>query len=525
MAEVRPDEVSAILREQLSGVRTEAELEEVGTVLQVGDGVARIYGLSKAQSGELLEFENGLKAMVLNLEEDNVGAVLFGDSKEIKEGDTVKRTKKIASLKVGEGMLGRVVDTLGQPIDGKGPIAGELYEMPLERKAPGVIYRQPVTEPLQTGIKSIDAMIPIGRGQRELVIGDRQTGKTAVVIDTILNQKEFYDKGEPVFCIYVAIGQKASTVAGVVAALEKGGAMPYTVIVLAGASDPAPMQFFAPFTGAAIGEFFRDTGRPALVVYDDLSKQAVAYREVSLLLRRPPGREAYPGDVFYLHSRLLERAAKINKSDAIAQQMNDLPDSIKHLVKGGGSLTALPIIETQAGDVSAYIPTNVISITDGQIFLETNLFNSGIRPAINVGISVSRVGGNAQIKTMKKVAGTLKLDQAQFRELEAFSKFGSDLDATTKRTIERGRRNQEILKQPQYAPVAVEHQVAIIYASTRGLMDSVPVEKARAFEREFYLLLDSSYPEALKFILAGDIDSAGELLKKAAAELAPKFSK
>ena len=525
MAEVRPDEVSAILREQLSGVRTEAELEEVGTVLQVGDGVARIYGLSKAQSGELLEFDNGLKAMVLNLEEDNVGAVLFGDSKEIKEGDTVKRTKKIASLKVGEGMLGRVVDTLGNPIDGKGPITGDLYEMPLERKAPGVIYRQPVTEPLQTGIKSIDAMIPIGRGQRELVIGDRQTGKTAVVIDTILNQKEFYDKGEPVFCIYVAIGQKASTVAGVVAALEKGGAMPYTVIVLAGASDPAPMQFFAPFTGAAIGEFFRDTGRPALVVYDDLSKQAVAYREVSLLLRRPPGREAYPGDVFYLHSRLLERAAKINKSDAIAQQMNDLPESIKHLVKGGGSLTALPIIETQAGDVSAYIPTNVISITDGQIFLETNLFNSGIRPAINVGISVSRVGGNAQIKTMKKVAGTLKLDQAQFRELEAFSKFGSDLDASTKRTIERGRRNQEILKQPQYAPVAVEHQVAIIYASTRGLMDTVPVEKARAFEREFYLLLDASYPEALQAILAGDIDSAGELLEKAAAELAPKFSK
>ncbi|SDC97894.1 F-type H+-transporting ATPase subunit alpha [Algoriphagus faecimaris] len=525
MAEVRPDEVSAILREQLSGVRTEAELEEVGTVLQVGDGVARIYGLSKAQSGELLEFDNGLKAMVLNLEEDNVGAVLFGDSKEIKEGDTVKRTKKIASLKVGEGMLGRVVDTLGNPIDGKGPITGDLYEMPLERKAPGVIYRQPVTEPLQTGIKSIDAMIPIGRGQRELVIGDRQTGKTAVVIDTILNQKEFYDKGEPVFCIYVAIGQKASTVAGVVAALEKGGAMPYTVIVLAGASDPAPMQFFAPFTGAAIGEFFRDTGRPALVVYDDLSKQAVAYREVSLLLRRPPGREAYPGDVFYLHSRLLERAAKINKSDAIAQQMNDLPESIKHLVKGGGSLTALPIIETQAGDVSAYIPTNVISITDGQIFLETNLFNSGIRPAINVGISVSRVGGNAQIKTMKKVAGTLKLDQAQFRELEAFSKFGSDLDASTKRTIERGRRNQEILKQPQYAPVAVEHQVAIIYASTRGLMDTVPVEKARAFEREFYLLLDASYPEALQAILAGDIDTAGELLEKAAAELAPKFSK
>lgn len=525
MAEVRPDEVSAILREQLSGTRTAAELEEVGTVLQVGDGVARIYGLSKAQAGELLEFDNGLKAMVLNLEEDNVGAVLFGDSKEIKEGDTVKRTKKIASLMVGEGMLGRVVDTLGNPIDGKGPITGDLYEMPLERKAPGVIYRQPVTEPLQTGIKSIDAMIPIGRGQRELVIGDRQTGKTAVVIDAIINQKEFYDKGEPVFCIYVAIGQKASTVANVVAALEKGGALPYTVIVAASAADPAPMQFFAPFTGAAIGEFFRDTGRPALVVYDDLSKQAVAYREVSLLLRRPPGREAYPGDVFYLHSRLLERAAKINKSDTIAQQMNDLPDSLRPLVKGGGSLTALPIIETQAGDVSAYIPTNVISITDGQIFLETNLFNSGIRPAINVGISVSRVGGNAQIKSMKKVAGTLKLDQAQFRELEAFSKFGSDLDATTKRTIERGRRNQEILKQPQYSPVSVANQVAIIYASTKGLMDSVPVEKARSFEKEFYTLLESTYPEALTLILKGDIDGAGKILATAAAELAPKYAK
>ncbi|WP_143962558.1 F0F1 ATP synthase subunit alpha [Litoribacter populi] len=524
MADVRPDEVSAILREQLSGARTEAELEEVGTVLQVGDGVARIYGLSKAQAGELLEFENGLKAMVLNLEEDNVGAVLFGDSKNVMEGDTVKRTRTIASIKVGEGMLGRVVDTLGNPIDGKGPLAGELYEMPLERKAPGVIYRQPVAEPLQTGVKSIDAMIPIGRGQRELIIGDRQTGKTAVAVDTILNQKEFYDKGEAVFCIYVAIGQKASTVAGIVAALEKGGALPYTVVVSASAADPAPMQFFAPFTGASIGEFFRDTGRPALVVYDDLSKQAVAYREVSLLLRRPPGREAYPGDVFYLHSRLLERAAKINSSDTIAQQMNDLPDSIKHLVKGGGSLTALPIIETQAGDVSAYIPTNVISITDGQIFLETNLFNSGIRPAINVGISVSRVGGAAQIKAMKKVAGTLKLDQAQFRELEAFSKFGSDLDATTKRTIERGRRNQEILKQPQYSPVAVELQVAIIYASTKGLMDKVPVDKARAFEKEFYTLITNTYPEALDHIKKGNIDGAGEILKKAAAELTPKYS-
>src|SRR5690554_490746 len=524
MADVRPDEVSAILREQLSGTKTKAELEEVGTVLQVGDGVARIYGLSKVQAGELIEFENGLKAMVLNLEEDNVGAVLFGDYKGVKEGDTVKRTKQIASIQVGEGMLGRVVDTLGVPIDGKGPLKGELYEMPLERKAPGVIYRQPVTEPLQTGLKSVDAMIPIGRGQRELIIGDRQTGKTAVTIDTILNQKEFYDRGEPVFCIYVAIGQKASTVANIVAALDKGGALPYTVVVSASASDPAPMQFFAPFTGAAVGEFFRDTGRPALVVFDDLSKQAVAYREVSLLLRRPPGREAYPGDVFYLHSRLLERAAKINSSDEIAQQMNDLPESIRHLVKGGGSLTALPIIETQAGDVSAYIPTNVISITDGQIFLETNLFNSGIRPAINVGISVSRVGGNAQIKAMKKVAGTLKLDQAQFRELEAFAKFGSDLDASTKRTIERGRRNQEILKQPQYAPVSVAHQVAIIYASTRGLMDNVPVEKARAFEKEFYSLLDSTYPEALQLILKGDVDGAGKILTKAAKEISPKYA-
>nr|MBI1229193.1 F0F1 ATP synthase subunit alpha [Cytophagales bacterium] len=525
MADVRPDEVSAILKEQLSGARTHAELEEVGTVLQVGDGVARIYGLSKAQAGELIEFESGMKAMVLNLEEDNVGVVFFGDSKSVKEGDVVKRTRRIASLKVGEGMLGRVVDTLGIPIDGKGPLTGDLYEMPLERKAPGVIYRQPVNEPLQTGIKSIDAMIPIGRGQRELIIGDRQTGKTVVAIDTILNQKQFYERGEPVFCIYVAVGQKASTVANVVAALEKGGALPYTVIVSAAAADPAPMQFFAPFTGAAIGEFFRDTGRPALVVYDDLSKQAVAYREVSLLLRRPPGREAYPGDVFYLHSRLLERAAKINASDDIARQMNDLPESIKHLVKGGGSLTALPIIETQAGDVSAYIPTNVISITDGQIFLETNLFNAGIRPAINVGISVSRVGGNAQIKAMKKVAGTLKLDQAQFRELEAFSKFGSDLDPTTKRTIERGRRNQEILKQKQYSPVPVELQVAIIYLSTKGFLDRIPVESVKAFEFDFYNLVNAQYQEALTAIKKGDLDTAGTLLRKAVDELAPKYAR
>ena len=525
MAEIRPEEVSAILREQLSKARTDAELEEVGTVLTVGDGVARIYGLTRAQAGDLLEFENGLKALVLNLEEDNVGAVLLGDSKDIHEGDTVRRTGKIASVEVGDGMLGRVVDTLGQPVDGKGPLSGDLYEMPLERKAPGVIYRQPVNEPLQTGIKAIDSMIPIGRGQRELIIGDRQTGKTAVAIDTIINQREFYAKGKPVYCIYVAIGQKASTVASVAAALEKAGAMPYTIIVSASASDPAPMQFFAPFTGAAIGEFFRDTGRPALVVYDDLSKQAVAYREVSLLLRRPPGREAYPGDVFYLHSRLLERAAKIINNDEIAQKMNDLPPSIRHMVKGGGSLTALPIIETQAGDVSAYIPTNVISITDGQIFLETNLFNSGIRPAINVGISVSRVGGSAQIKSMKKVAGTLKLDQAQFRELEAFAKFGSDLDAATKLTIERGRRNVEILKQDQYSPVPVEEQVAIIAASTRGFMDSVPVSKVRDFERNFLEIMRAQHTDVMDNLRAGKLeDSDLETIKKVAVDLAGRYS-
>lgn len=525
MAEIRPDEISAILREQLANARSEAELEETGTVLQVGDGVARIYGLSKAQSGELLSFPNGLTGLVLNLEEDNVGAVLFGDSALVKEGDTVKRTGRIASVKVGFGMCGRVVDGLGKPIDGKGQLDGDLYEMPLERKAPGVIYRQPVNEPLQTGIKSIDAMIPIGRGQRELIIGDRQTGKTAVAIDTIINQKEFYDKGEPVYCIYVAVGQKASTVAQVVNALEKGGALPYTVVVAASASDPAPMQFFAPFTGAAIGEFFRDLGKPALVVYDDLSKQAVAYREVSLLLRRPPGREAFPGDVFYLHSRLLERAAKVNASDSIAQAMNDLPDSIRHLVKGGGSLTALPIIETQAGDVSAYIPTNVISITDGQIFLETNLFNSGIRPAINVGISVSRVGGNAQIKSMKKVAGTLKLDQAQFRELEAFAKFGSDLDASTKLTIDRGRRNQEMLKQAQFSPVPVEQQVAIIYACTNGLVDNVAVNKMKGFETEYLQTLVSGHKGVLEALGKGKLDAEQtDVLKSVAREVALKYN-
>ena len=524
MAEIRPDEVSAILREQLSNFRSESELEEVGTILQVGDGVARIYGLTQAQAGELLEFQGGLTGMVLNLEEDNVGAVLFGDSKEAKEGDTVKRTGKIASIKVGDGIVGRVVDTLGNPIDGKGAISGDLYEMPLERKAPGVIYRQPVDEPLQTGIKAIDSMIPIGRGQRELVIGDRQTGKTAVVIDTIINQKEFYDKGEPVYCIYVAIGQKASTVAGIVAALEKGGAMPYTTVVSAAASDPAPMQFFAPYAGAAIGEFFRDTGRPALVVYDDLSKQAVSYREVSLLLRRPPGREAYPGDVFYLHSRLLERAAKVNQNDEVAKAMNDVPESIKDMVKGGGSLTALPIIETQAGDVSAYIPTNVISITDGQIFLESNLFNSGIRPAINVGISVSRVGGSAQIKSMKKVAGTLKLDQAQFRELEAFAKFGSDLDAATKLVIDRGRRNQEILKQAQYSPVSVELQVAVIYASTKGFIDKVPVDKVREFEKEFTDVMKNGHQSALNDLKAGKLtEEATSTVATVAKDVASRY--
>ena len=524
MVEVRPDEVSAILREQLSGFKSASELEEVGTVLQVGDGIARVYGLTKVQSGELVEFDNALQGIVLNLEEDNVGVVLLGKSDGIKEGDTVKRTRKIASINVGEGMLGRVVNTLGEPIDGKGPITGITYEMPIERKAPGVIYRQPVTEPLQTGIKAIDAMIPIGRGQRELVIGDRQTGKTAVCIDTIINQKEFYKAGKPVYCIYVAIGQKNSTVANVLRTLEENGAMPYSIIVAASASEPAPMQFFAPFAGAAIGEFFRDTGRPALIVYDDLSKQAVAYREVSLLLRRPPGREAYPGDVFYLHSRLLERAAKIVSVDAIAQDMNDLPESLKGIVKGGGSLTALPIIETQAGDVSAYIPTNVISITDGQIFLESNLFNAGVRPAINVVISVSRVGGNAQIKSMKKVAGTLKLDQAQYRELEAFSKFGSDLDASTKTVLDKGARNVEILKQGQFSPLSVEKQVAIIYIGTKNLMRNIPVNKVREFEGEFLSQLELRHPEVLSALKAGKFDdSLTSVLETVAKELSGKY--
>jgi F-type H+/Na+-transporting ATPase subunit alpha len=525
MAEVKPAEVSAILRQQLSGFKSESQLEEVGTVLQVGDGIARIYGLTNVQSGELIEFESGLKAIVLNLEEDNVGVVLLGPSKGIKEGDTVRRTTQIASIKVGEGMLGRVVDTMGNPIDGKGPIKGETFEMPIERKAPGVIYRQPVNEPLQTGLKAVDAMIPIGRGQRELIIGDRQTGKTAVAIDTIINQKEFYDKGEPVFCIYVAVGQKNSTVAALAKTLEDAGALAYTVIIAASAADPAPMQFYAPLSGAAIGEYFRDTGRPALIVFDDLSKQAVAYREVSLLLRRPPGREAYPGDVFYLHSRLLERAAKVINDDTIASQMNDLPESLKNKVKGGGSLTALPIIETQAGDVSAYIPTNVISITDGQIFLESNLFLSGVRPAINVGISVSRVGGSAQIKSMKKISGTLKLDQAQYRELEAFAKFGSDLDAATTAVIEKGKRNVEILKQGQYSPLRVEEQAAIIYCGTNGLLMDVPVNKIKEFETEFISFLHSKHQDILDNLAVGKLtDEIISTIEKVAADLSKKYA-
>lgn len=504
MAEVKPAEVSAILRQQLSGFSTKAELEETGTVLQVGDGIARIYGLDMVEAGELVEFvSTGVKGIVLNLEEDNVGVVMLGESSAINEGDLVKRTRMISSIPVSEGMLGRVINTLGEPIDGKGPIQGEIFEMPLERKAPGVIYRQPVNEPLQTGIKAIDAMIPIGRGQRELIIGDRQTGKTAIAIDTILNQKEFYEKGAPVYCIYVAIGQKGSSIAGIVETLDQKGAMKYTVVVVATASDAAAMQFYAPFAGAAIGEYFRDTGRPALIIFDDLSKQAVAYREVSLLLRRPPGREAYPGDVFYLHSRLLERAAKIINSDEIASQMNDLPECLEGKVKGGGSLTALPIIETQAGDVSAYIPTNVISITDGQIFLENNLFNAGIRPAINVGISVSRVGGNAQIKSMKKVAGTLKLDQAQYRELEAFAKFGSDLDAATTSVLEKGARNVEILKQAQYSPLPVEQQIAIIYCGTKGMLKNIPLNKIHNFELEFLRRLQDTKPELLTKLRQG----------------------
>lgn len=524
MSQIKPSEVSEILKKQIEGFKSDVELEEVGTVLQVGDGIARVYGLNSVQANELIEFDSGVKGIVLNLEEDNVGVVLLGSSELIKEGDSVKRSRKIASIGVGEKLLGRVINTLGEPIDGKGPITGEMIDMPLERKAPGVIYRQPVNEPLQTGLKPIDAMIPIGRGQRELIIGDRQTGKTAIAIDTIINQKEFYEKGEPVYCIYVAIGQKGSTVANIQKTLEETGAMDYTVIVSATAAEPAALQFYAPFAGCCIGEYFRDTGRPALIIYDDLSKQAVSYREVSLLLRRPPGREAYPGDVFYLHSRLLERAAKIIKSDKIANKMNDLPEQIKPLVKGGGSLTALPIIETQEGDVSAYIPTNVISITDGQIFLESNLFNAGVRPAINVGISVSRVGGNAQIKSMKKIAGTLKLDQAQFRELEAFSKFGSDLDAATMAVLDKGRKNVEILKQDQYAPMPVEKQIAIIYCGTKGLLSGIPVEEVKGFEIEFLEYLELKHKDTMAALAEGKLtDEITGILEDAAKEMIEKF--
>ena len=524
MADIKPAEVSQILKQQLEGFKSETDLEEVGTVLQVGDGIARIYGLSNVEANEMVEFDSGVKGIVLNLEEDNVGVVILGLTSEIKEGDTVKRLQRIASIKVGEGLLGRVINTIGEGIDGKGAISGELFEMPLERKAPGVIFRQPVKQPLQTGLKAIDAMIPIGRGQRELIIGDRQTGKTAVAIDTIINQRENYENGTPVYCIYVAVGQKGSTVANIAAILEKAGAMAYTTIVMATASDPAALQFYAPYAGAAIGEYFRDTGRDALIIYDDLSKQAVSYREVSLLLRRPPGREAYPGDVFYLHSRLLERAAKVIDSDEIAAKMNDLPECLKGKVKGGGSLTALPIIETQGGDVSAYIPTNVISITDGQIFLESNLFNSGVRPAINVGISVSRVGGNAQVKAMKKIAGTLKLDQAQFRELEAFSKFGSDLDAATMRVLDKGRKNVEILKQGQYAPMKIEHQIAIIYCGSKELMREVPLEKVKAFETDFLELMELQQRDTLDKLKVGTLTAEVEdTMKKVAAEVADRY--
>lgn len=506
MADIKPSEVTAILRQQLSNANIETELEEVGIVLSVGDGIARAYGLMNAQAGELVEFANGTEGIIQNLEEDNVGIVLLGEAGDINEGDTVKRTKRIASVSVGEGLVGRVINTIGQPIDGKGAIEGEVFDMPIERKAPGVIFRQPVDEPLQTGIKAIDSMIPIGRGQRELIIGDRQTGKTAIAIDTIINQKEFFEAGNPVYCIYVACGQKASTVAQTVKTLEEHGAMKYTIVLAATAADAAAMQFYAPFAGAAIGEYFRDTGRSALIIYDDLSKQAVAYREVSLLLRRPPGREAYPGDVFYLHSRLLERACKIINNDDVARKMNDLPVILKDKVKGGGSLTALPIIETQAGDISAYIPTNVISITDGQIFLESNLFNAGIKPAINVGVSVSRVGGKAQIKSMKKIAGTLKLDQAQYTELEAFSKFGSDLDAATKMVLEKGKRNVEILKQPQYSPLRVEEQVAIIACGTNDWLKDVPVNKVLDVEKDFLELLNLKHQDILQEIKKGNIN-------------------
>ena len=524
MSDIKPSEISSILQMQLQHLNEKIQFEEIGKVLQVSDGVARVYGLEKVQSNELVQFENGTMGVVLNLEEDNVGVVLLGPTEGIKEGETVKRTQRIASVLAGEGMLGRVVNGLGLPIDGKGPIKGKTYEMPLERKAPGVIFRQPVNEPLQTGLKAIDAMIPIGRGQRELIIGDRQTGKTAIAIDTIINQKENYKKGDPIYCIYVAVGQKGSTVANLVNTLEANGAMDYTIVVSATASDPAAMQFYAPYAGAAIAEYFRDTGRHALVIYDDLSKQAVAYREVSLILRRPPGREAYPGDIFYLHSRLLERAAKVIKNDDVARKMNDLPESLKDIVKGGGSMTALPIIETQAGDVSAYIPTNVISITDGQIFLETGLFNAGIRPAINVGISVSRVGGNAQIKSMKKVAGTLKLDQAQFREMEAFSKFGAELDAATIAILDKGTKNVELLKQNQYSPMPVEKQIAIIFCGTNGLLSKVPVNRVREFEKQYLDIIEAKHRDILDQLKSGKIDDdIKAVLKEEALALSEQF--
>ncbi|EJX06707.1 F0F1 ATP synthase subunit alpha [gut metagenome] len=522
---IKVSEVSDILRKQLEGINANVKLDEIGTVLQVSDGVVRIYGLRNAEANELLEFDNGIKAIVMNLEEDNVGAVLLGPTDKIKEGFVVKRTRRIASIRVGEGMLGRVIDPLGEPLDGKGQVSGKLYEMPLERKAPGVIYRQPVNQPLQTGLKAVDAMIPIGRGQRELIIGDRQTGKTSIAIDTIINQRSNYLAGDPVYCIYVAIGQKASTVASIVNTLREKGALEYTIVVAATAGDPAALQYYAPFAGAAIGEFFRDTGRHALVVYDDLSKQAVAYREVSLILRRPSGREAYPGDIFYLHSRLLERAAKIISQEEVAREMNDLPDSLKGIVKGGGSLTALPIIETQAGDVSAYIPTNVISITDGQIFLETDLFNQGVRPAINVGISVSRVGGNAQVKAMKKVAGTLKIDQAQYRELEAFSKFSSDMDPITVLTIDKGRKNARLLIQPQYTPMPVEHQIAILYCGTHGLLRDVPLENVQDFERSLIEALQRNHQEDVLDVLKKGLidDGVCSAIEQTAAMVAQQY--
>jgi F-type H+-transporting ATPase subunit alpha len=525
MSDIKASEVSDILKMQLEGIDTRIKFAEVGRVLQVSDGVVRIFGLSNAEAGELLQFDNGEMAVVMNLEEDNVGAVLFGPTNKIKEGDQVKRTGRIASIQMGEGMLGRVVNPLGQPLDGKGAISGELLDMPLERKAPGVIFRQPVNEPLQTGLKAIDAMIPLGRGQRELIIGDRQTGKSAIAIDTIINQKANYEAGNPVSCIYVAIGQKGSTVANIVNTLKEYGALDYTIVVVATASDPAALQFYAPFAGAAIGEYFRDTGRHALVVYDDLSKQAVAYREVSLILKRPSGREAYPGDVFYLHSRLLERAAKIINNDSVAAQMNDLPANLKDKIKGGGSLTALPIIETQAGDIAAYIPTNVISITDGQIFLETNLFNAGIRPAVNVGISVSRVGGSAQIKSMKKVAGSLKTDQAQYRELEAFSKFGGDMDAVTASILDKGRKNAELLIQPQYSPMPVEKEIALIYVGTRGLLSKVSIENVRNFEKIFLDILEMKHRSDVLDVLKQGIlnEEVEEKLKKIAFEVAENF--